>query len=61
MNDLLRRRTVRTLIKRCGLEPVEAGKEYRRKQKRYDWAADYCWPSSNWEEAQDLIVRVYHT
>ena len=61
MNDLLRRRTVRTLIKRCGLEPGEAGKEYRRKQKRYDWAADYCWPSSNWEDAQDLIVRVYHT
>ena len=61
MNDILRRRTVRTLIKRCGLEPGEAGKEYRRKQKRYDWAADYCWPSSNWEEAQDLIVRVYHT
>lgn len=61
MNDLLRRRTVRTLIQRCGLEPGEAGKEYRRKQDRYDCAADYSWPSSNWEEAQDMIVKVYNT
>ena len=61
MNDLLRRRTVRTLIQKCGLEPAEAGREYKRKQKRYDWAANYSWPDSNWEEAQSLIVRVYNT
>lgn len=60
MRDILRRRVVRTLITKCGLLPAEAGKEYKRRKSEYDRAANYDWPSSNWDEAQSLIVRVYY-
>lgn len=60
MSDIFRRRTVRTLITRLSLTPQEAGKEYVRNKYKYDRVADYHWPETTWEDAQDEIVRVYH-
>ena len=60
MSDIFRRRTVRTLISRLNLTPQEAGKEYARHKTLYNNAADYHWPETKWDDAQESIVQVYY-
>jgi len=60
MSDIFRRRTVRTLITRLHLTPQEAGKEYVKHKFLYNNAADYHWPETKWEDAQENIIKVYY-
>lgn len=57
--EYLRRRTVRVLIEECGLTPCEAGKEYARRTRDYNIAADYTFPDETWDDARRRIVKEY--